>query len=175
MPEQITSEAIDESTTDEAASLTREQRAAARETARAAGVRAVREAARRQRSTITASLTANYSPNAGEDGRYATVLNALVVAGILTTTEDGSYVPADGFEPTSEGVGVLSDKERDCLVHMAHGAGYVLTAERLNLSVGTIKSRVQIIYSERFGVHSLPEAVIAAVRIGALPLSAVLS
>lgn len=113
------------------------------------------------------ALRQSLDPRAGTEGRAAHLLAAVAEAGLL----------ADSFTPrpvrdltTNEVIEVLTKGQRDVLTCAARGLSYTETAEALHLSVSTVKGHVGAYY-KKLGVHSVPEAVIAAVRCAILPRS----
>jgi DNA-binding NarL/FixJ family response regulator len=61
--------------------------------------------------------------------------------------------------------GYLTPRERDCLAMMVDGLGTAATAERLGVSVTTVRTYVQAVLT-KLGVHSRLEAASYAVRHG---------
>lgn len=109
-------------------------------------------------------------PRAGQEGRAAGLLRAAEAAGLL----DPSFLPVPVFATDAAGqrvpVDVLTEGQAKVLRCAALGLSYTETAAALHLSVSTVKGHVGAYY-KRLGVHTVPEAVCAAIRCGALPLS----
>lgn len=147
-------------------SLTPEARAVLMAEARAMVTGTVVTAAQHRHASepgmVGVSLRQPLSPHATAEDRRRNIATALREAGIL----------AEGFTPSPiEGV-TLTPGQIRCLTLMAQGHGYRTGAEAAFLNVSTFKKHLGLAY-RRLGVNALPEAVIAAVRLGILPLSAV--
>ena len=109
-------------------------------------------------------------PRAGQEGRSAGIIAAARSAGLF----DPSFMPVPVFttSPTGERVPVkvLTPGQVKVLRCAAMGLSYTETARALVLNVSTVKGHVGAYY-KTLGVHSVPEAVVAAVKVGVLPLS----
>lgn len=129
----------------------------------------VAQQAERRESTGYApvALVQVLDPRAGQEGRAAHLLDLAERAGVLA--EDFRPVTVRDFT-TGEPIDVLTPGQVKVLRCAAQGLSYTQTAATLNLSVSTVKGHVGAYY-KRLGVHSVPEAIIAAVRCGVLPVS----
>jgi DNA-binding NarL/FixJ family response regulator len=58
-----------------------------------------------------------------------------------------------------ERIGELTDREHQCLEQLAQGYRYKEVADNLNISMGTVRTHIRIIY-EKLHVHSRTEAVV---------------
>lgn len=115
------------------------------------------------------ALRQNLDPRAGASGRAAGILAAVAEAGLL----DPGFAPRIPRNlTTGEPEVVLTRGQIDVLRCAAQGLSYTETADALHLSVSTVKGHVGAYY-RTLGVHAVPEAVIAGIRVGVLPVSVV--
>lgn len=119
------------------------------------------------------ALRQNLSPRATPAERRAHLLACMVEAGVLTP--EGEPGEAARLSDTLV-VGILSKGQARTIVGMAGGLSYTGLAEASGVNVGTVKKHLAYAYDDdHLGVGSYPEAVIAAVRTGAVPLGVILA
>jgi len=99
-----------------------------------------------------------------------------LAAGVRTAHAGGSFIPPDlmaralpDFQRDSKLITAkLTDRERQIMQLVAKGASNRAIAERLHISLHTVRNHVQRIIT-KLGAHSKLEAVSEATRLGFLP------
>lgn len=89
-------------------------------------------------------------------------------AGSLGRIEMGANLNGNGYPiaapgPSSEGLGLLTEREREILCLMAYGQPTDVISERLHISVTTVRNHIQRLMA-KLNVHSRVEAVSCAHR-----------
>jgi two-component system, NarL family, nitrate/nitrite response regulator NarL len=113
------------------------------------------------RGAVAAGAGGYLCKTAGVSALVSTIIR--VAAGELVTDLPVQAAPAPAHAEAHRLAGYLTPRERDCLVMIVDGLGTVAIAERLGVSLTTVRTHVQSVLT-KLGVHSRLEAASFAVR-----------
>ncbi len=142
--------------------------AAARITATVPSVKVIMLTGSDDPRALRAALAAGcvgYLEKASSHVRLVDAVRAVAAGGTVISPDDLQRLHDEGVEPQASPSGLLTLREREVLLMMAEGWPNRVIAERLFLSVNTVRSHVQTIL-EKLDAHSKLEAVTAARRRG---------